>query len=103
MRLALRIFALTALLLAVGGHISELFDTWDHTFQTGRDADYTVVWIAAVAGSVFLAVRPVRVLRRSVRILRRLAALRLLILSVFVDHLDLRCTSPPPSPLSLRI
>jgi hypothetical protein len=103
MRLALRIFALTVLLLTIGGHFSELFDTWDHTFQTGREADYAVVLIAAVTGSVFLAVSSVRKLRRPTRILRRVAAVRPLMLCGFPEPLDLHSTSPPVSPLSLRI
>lgn len=37
----------------LGGHITELFDHWDHTLQTGRDVDYTVVIIAATVGVVF--------------------------------------------------
>jgi len=74
MRLALRIFALIVLLLTVGGHISEFFDTWDHTLQTGREADYTVVLIAAVVGSVFLAVSSAHALRRRpARVLRERA------------------------------
>jgi len=74
MRLALRIFALIVLLLTVGGHISEFFDTWDHTLQTGREADYTVVLIAAVVGSGFLAVSSAHALRRRpARVLRERA------------------------------
>ena len=37
----------------LGGHVTELFDHWDHTLQTGRDVDYTVVIIAACVGVVF--------------------------------------------------
>ena len=103
MRMALRIFALIVLLFTIGGHISELFDTWDHTFQTGREADYSVVLIAAVVGSVFLAVTSVRAWRRFPRILRRLAAVRLLMLCGFAEHLDLHSTSPPLSALPLLI
>jgi hypothetical protein len=62
MRPGLRTLALAILLFTVGGHISEFFDTCEHTFQTGREADYTVVLTAAVAGSVFLAVTAVRLL-----------------------------------------
>src|SRR5579862_5508334 len=32
------------------GHVSELFDHWDHTLRTGREADYTLVVLAACAG-----------------------------------------------------
>lgn len=45
--------ALIVLAGMLGGHITELFDHWDHTLQTGRDVDYTVVIIAASVGVVF--------------------------------------------------
>jgi hypothetical protein len=41
------------LMAMLGGHITELFDRWDHTLQTGTDVDYTVVIIAACVGVVF--------------------------------------------------
>ena len=45
--------ALLILAGILGGQITELFDHWDHTLQTGRDVDYTVVVIAACVGVVF--------------------------------------------------
>jgi hypothetical protein len=45
--------ALIVLAGVLGGQITELFDHWDHTLQTGRDVDYTVVIIAACVGVVF--------------------------------------------------
>lgn len=45
--------ALIVLAGMLGGQITELFDHWDHTLQTGRDVDYTVVIIAACVGVVF--------------------------------------------------
>lgn len=45
--------ALVILAGMLGGQITELFDHWDHTLQTGRDVDYTVVIIAACVGVVF--------------------------------------------------
>lgn len=45
--------ALIVLAGMLGGQITELFDHWDHTAQTGRDVDYTVVIIAASLGVVF--------------------------------------------------
>jgi|SRR5579859_1976002 len=45
--------ALVVLAGMLGGHITELFDHWDQTLQTGRDVDYTVVIIAACVGVVF--------------------------------------------------
>jgi hypothetical protein len=45
--------ALIVLAGMLGGQITELFDHWDHTLQTGHDVDYTVVIIAACVGVVF--------------------------------------------------
>ena len=44
-----------ALLLTVClcGHVSELFDRWDHTLATGQDVDFSVVLVAVIAGAVF--------------------------------------------------
>jgi hypothetical protein len=38
---------MAGLLAMLGGHITELFDHWDHTLRTGNEADYTVVFVAA--------------------------------------------------------
>jgi hypothetical protein len=56
-RVLLRSAVLVILAAILGGHISELFDHWDHTLRTGRDADYTVVLVAACVGVAFLGVR----------------------------------------------
>jgi hypothetical protein len=45
------------------GHVTELFDRWDHTLTTGKDADYSIVFIAACAGFVFLVANYVTSLR----------------------------------------
>jgi len=37
----------------LGGHVTELFDRWDHTLRTGKDADYTTVFVAACVAFVF--------------------------------------------------
>ncbi len=44
---------LVVLAAMLGGQVTELFDHWDHTPQTGRDVDYTVVIVAACLGVVF--------------------------------------------------
>jgi hypothetical protein len=43
----------TALILAVcfWGHVSEIFDHWDNTFQTGNDIEYSTVIVALIAGA----------------------------------------------------
>jgi hypothetical protein len=34
-------------------HISEMFDQWDHTLQTGNDTEYTFVILALCVGVAF--------------------------------------------------
>ena len=48
---------LITLVAMLGGHLTELFDRWDNTLQTGRDIDYAVVIVAACAGIVFAAAK----------------------------------------------
>jgi TRAP-type mannitol/chloroaromatic compound transport system permease small subunit len=40
------------LTLCVWGHVSEIFDHWDNTFQTGYDIEYSTVIVVLVAGAV---------------------------------------------------
>ncbi len=53
----LRGVILLVLIAIFGGHTSELFDRWDHTLRTGKDADYAVVIVAACIGVVFVEIR----------------------------------------------
>jgi len=41
----------------LGGHITELFDRWDHTLRSGQEADYTVVFVAACLGVAFVGIK----------------------------------------------
>jgi hypothetical protein len=34
-------------------HVSEIFDQWDHTLQTGNDTEYTFVILALCVGIAF--------------------------------------------------
>lgn len=40
------------LTLCLWGHLSEIFDYWDNTFQTGNDIEYSMVIVALVAAAV---------------------------------------------------
>lgn len=40
------------LALCMWGHVSEVFDHWDNTFQTGNDVEYSTVILALVTGAV---------------------------------------------------
>ena len=39
------------LTLCIWGHVSEIFDHWDNTFQTGNDIEYSTVIVALIAGA----------------------------------------------------
>jgi hypothetical protein len=39
------------LTLCIWGHVSELFDHWDNTFQTGNDIEYSTVIVVLIAGA----------------------------------------------------
>ena len=58
---------LVLVLAIVGGHLTELFDRWDDTLRTGKDADYAIVLVCACAGATVLAANSVKLLRRFVR------------------------------------
>jgi hypothetical protein len=40
------------LTLCIWGHVSEIFDRWDNTFQTANDVEYSTVIVALIAGAV---------------------------------------------------
>ena len=58
--------AILILMLCVWGHVSELFDHWDNTFQTGNDIEYSTVIVALIAGAVFGVTRFALAVLRSV-------------------------------------
>jgi hypothetical protein len=47
----IRIGATFVLVLCIWGHVSEIFDHWDNTFQTGNDVEYSTVIVMLVAGA----------------------------------------------------
>ena len=49
--------ALVVVGLILCGHVTELFDHWDHTLATGTDVDYSVVLLAASAGLAVVVAR----------------------------------------------
>ena len=87
--------AVIALLLMAGGHVSEMFDHWDHTLQTGRELDYTIVVLVASGAAVFLATKAVRLFSRSSRIISETPLTERLIVAVFVPPTRLCSASPP--------
>jgi len=39
-------------MICIWGHLSEMFDHWDNTFQTGNDIEYSTVIVVLIAGAV---------------------------------------------------
>ena len=56
-RILLRWGVLITLALILCGHVTELFDRWDHTMATGSDVDYSIVLLAASAGLAVVVAR----------------------------------------------
>lgn len=55
----LRFVMLVVVVAMVGGHVTELFDHWDHTMRSGTDSDYLVVIIAASIGVGLVGIKRV--------------------------------------------
>lgn len=51
-RRLLQFGAILILLVCICGHVSEIFDHWDNTLQTGSDIEYGAVIVALIAGAV---------------------------------------------------
>ena len=62
----IQIVATLILVLSLWGHISEIFDHWDNTLQTGNDIEYSTVIVVLVAGAaIAVACAAARVARNS--------------------------------------
>jgi len=86
------------------GHVTELFDHWDHTLRTGREADYTLVVLAACAGLEIVLARSLIVFFTGMRALGRLpTAPSSLKFQIVSPETLVTGPSPPLLPLSLRI
>lgn len=98
-RQTLQLLSLAVLVVALGSHISELIDHWDHTLQTGNDIESVLVVLAlsagavlAIAGCVITAVAQVQHARYVPHVLCASAEAFVLILGTH---------SPPPTPLRI--
>lgn len=80
--------AILILMICVWGHVSELFDRWDNTFQTGNDIEYSTVIVALIAGAAF------GLARRTLTALRSVSA-RFRLLSM-----DVACSPAQPHPIA---
>jgi hypothetical protein len=101
---AFRIAAALALLTCLICPLVEMFDTWDHTIQTGNDTEYTLVILALCVGVAY----------SFARFIFKSALLGFITKSVFAScaqksFLSAACsftllfdtTSPPPLPLRI--
>jgi hypothetical protein len=95
-----KIGALIILLVCISSHVSELFDSWDNTLQTGNDIESNLVIVAVVVGAVLLSATIARLLFRTDRLACAPAALR--VANVHSPSATLSLLRHPP-PLSLRI
>ena len=92
------------LAVMLGGHVTELFDHWDRTLETGRDVDYTVVWVAACVGVVLVVTRNViAVFRCQAKCKSSLIGPSSSILKDIVPEASAFGPSPPLALLPLRI
>lgn len=62
----LQFVALCLLMVCLCGHVTETFDFWDHTLQTGSDIEYSLVILALVAGAGFGIVHVAAIVMRAV-------------------------------------
>src|SRR4029077_7735586 len=64
-RKLIEIGAVLILAVCVGGHVSEIFDNWDHTLQTGNDIEYSTFIVALIAGAVLGSAQVAAMLMRA--------------------------------------
>ena len=92
--------ATVVLTLCIWGQVSEIFDHWDSTSQTGNDIEYSTVIVALMAGAVLglahVAVTAHRTVSATCPLCLSVACLPSAPGSaVSIDH------SPPPQPLRI--
>lgn len=89
----------------LGGHLTELFDRWDHTLRTGQDSDYLLVLIAATAGAAFVLTKFSRSALALIRLL--IESIPCILLSTEIAPVALKTfafdLSPPPTLAPIRI
>ncbi len=97
-RLLLQLAAVLILVLCLGSCVSEIFDHWDHTMQTGHDTESTLVMLASLAGAVLVMARVVASTAPRISPLFRLPCI-----CSEAGGIPQVITSGPSPPLSLRI
>src|SRR5437588_7017785 len=100
-RSLIRLGALAILLICLWGHVSELFDTWDHTLQSGRDIEYNSAIVGLVVGAVIVVAGLALSLFRRRAVASALVSLPIGTVQSLLTAPVLPTPSPPP--LFLRI
>ena len=85
-RHVLQLGAFLLLLVCVCGQVTETFDFWDHTLQTGNDVEYSLVAVALIVGASFGVAHVVAIVMRT-------ASRTSWLLSPFIR--PSRCALPP--------
>ncbi len=60
-RRLVKVAILLLVLICLWGHVSEIFDHWDQTLQTGSDSEYSLVLLALSAGAVLALAEQLRI------------------------------------------
>ena len=94
----LQLAAALIMVVCVGSCVSEIFDHWDHTLQTGHDTESTLVMLASLAGAVLVMARVV-----AARAPRACPLFDMPCLCSEAGGIPQAITSGPSPPLSLRI
>jgi hypothetical protein len=100
-RSLIRLGTLLVLLICLCGHVAELFDTWDHTLETGSDIEYSSVIVALVAGAIVIVAARALSMFRGRSISSRLASVRQGIFQLLLSTGVLPTPSPPLLPLRI--
>lgn len=100
---ATRIAGTLALLACLVCPLLEMFDTWDHTLQTGNDTEYTVVVLALCVGVAYSFARFVFKCSLKGSLAVVFADIQNSFLSAVVRFTSSRFAEISPPPLALRI
>jgi multisubunit Na+/H+ antiporter MnhB subunit len=98
-RSLIRLGTVLVLLICLWGHVAELFDTWDHTLQTGSDIEYSSVIVALAVGAIVVVAAHALSLFRERSISSRFVSVRFGIAQLFLSTPVLLTPSPPLLPL----
>jgi hypothetical protein len=94
----LQLAAALILVVCLGSCVSEIFDQWDHTMQTGHDTESILVMLASLSGAVLVMARAVASAAP-----RICAVFRQPFACSEAGGIPQAITSGPSPPLSLRI